>query len=222
MATRQAASRKRSAQGYASPSAKRVKASAAAIPPQKKVGRHAKSPTHTPTPLLNAAPTTRLEVFVFGDGSGGQLGLGNKDALDVQRPRPNHNLDPKSVEVVSLAAGGMHAAALTYDNRLLTWGVNDNYALGRDTAWDGGMREINGESDSDSEASESDLNPRESNPTAIPADKFPVGTKFVQVAAGDNATFALTDTGLVYGWGTFRVSLTFIRIYITRANSLLG
>jgi len=70
-------------------------------------------------------------------------------------------------------------------------------------------------------ASDSDLNPRESNPTAIPADKFPAGTKFVQMAAGDSTTFVLTDEGLVYGWGTFRVSLTFIEIHNTSANSFL-
>jgi regulator of chromosome condensation len=32
------------------------------------------------------------------------------------------------------------------------------------------------------------------------------GTVFAQLAAGDNSTFALTEDGLVYGWGTFRVS----------------
>ena len=133
----------------------------------------------------------------------------------MKHPRLNHNLNPKSVGVVSVAAGGMHAVALTQNNEILTWGVNDLSALGRDTTWEGEMRDMNGENDSDSDDSEPDLNPRESNPTAIPADKFPAGTRFVQVAAGDSATFALTDEGLVYGWGTFRVSLTFIMIHIT-------
>lgn len=152
---------------------------------------------------------------MFGDGSAGELGLGNKDAIEVQRPRLNHNLDPNSVGVVSLAAGGMHGVALTHNNRILTWGVNDLSALGRDTTWVGGMRDINRVKESDSDESEPDLSPQESNPTAIPADKFPAGTRFVQVAAGESATFALTDEGLVYGWGTFRVSLASIKIHIT-------
>jgi regulator of chromosome condensation len=104
----------------------------------------------------------------------------------------------------------MHAVALTHDHKVLTWGVNDLSALGRDTTWGSRMRNIDGDSDSD--ASDSDLNPRESNPTAIPADKFPTGTKFVQAAAGDSTTFVLTDEGFVYGWGTFRASVAFIEI----------
>lgn len=62
--------------------------------------------------------------------------------------------------------------------------------------------------DSDSEdGDDAGLNPRESTPTAIPSDKFPEDTVFVQVAAGDSISFALTDDGQVWGWGTFRVSL---------------
>lgn len=210
-------SRKRSPQNDASsPPLKRVKTAAAiaASPQVKKGGQGAK--VSTQTPFLNTAPTARLEVFVFGDGSAGELGLGNKDAIEVQRPRLNHILDPNSVGVVSLAAGGMHAVALTHNNKILTWGVNDLNALGRDTIWEGELRDINGEKDSDSGESEPDLNPRESNPTPISADRFPAGTRFVQVAAGDSATFSLTDEGLVYGWGTFRVSLASIIIHILK------
>lgn len=51
-----------------------------------------------------------------------------------------------------------------------------------------------------------DLNPLESTPTCIPDTSFPPGTKFATVAAGDSCSFAVTTTGLVYGWGTFVVS----------------
>jgi regulator of chromosome condensation len=163
----------------------------------------------TPAPVLNRAPTTRLDVLVCGDGSAGELGLGTKNAIDVTRPRLNKNLDASTVGVVSLAAGGMHAAALTHDSKILTWGVNDHRALGRDTEWSGGLKDADA-SDDDSDDSESDLNPREATPTAIPSDKFPAGTKIVQITAGNSATFGLTDDGFVYGWGTFRVSLCFL------------
>ena len=157
---------------------------------------------------LNAVPTVKLQIFVFGDGSSGQLGLGTEKCVEVKRPRFNRFLDPATVGVVGVTTGGMHGAAHTHDNRILTWGVNDNGALGRNTAWEGGMREIDGieGSDSDSEASGSALNPLEATPTAIPAKSFPPNIKFVQLVASDSATFALTDHGLVYGWGTFRVS----------------
>ena len=151
---------------------------------------------------INSAPTTKLAVFVCGEGSSGELGLGPKNALDVRAPRPNPNLSG----VVSIATGGMHCAALTPDNEILTWGINDHDTLARDTTWDGGVKDMNSGSDSDSD-DDGDLNPKESTPTAIKAALFPSGTRFTQVAAGDSSTFVLTDEGLVYGWGTFRVSL---------------
>ncbi|KAF7508155.1 hypothetical protein GJ744_009596 [Endocarpon pusillum] len=124
----------------------------------------------------------------------------------MKRPRRNHFLDPKSAGLVNLATGGLHAAALTYDHKILTWEVNDLSALGRDTPWEATFREFNGEGDSGSGEIEPDLNPLESSPAAIPADKFPAATRFVQVAAGDSTTSVLTEAGLVHGWGTFRDS----------------
>ncbi|KAL2002245.1 hypothetical protein VTN02DRAFT_361 [Thermoascus thermophilus] len=161
-----------------------------------------------PKVVINQAPTTKLNVYVCGEGSSGELGLGTaKNAVDVKRPRLNHLLSADEVGVVQVAVGGMHCVALTHDNKILTWGVNDQGALGRDTTWEGGYKEIddNNKSDSDSDdESDSGLNPYESTPTAIPSDSFPEGTVFVEVAAGDSSSFALTDDGLVYGWGTFR------------------
>ncbi|KAF4552275.1 Regulator of chromosome condensation (RCC1) repeat-containing protein 1 [Elsinoe fawcettii] len=158
-------------------------------------------------PVINKAPTQKLNVYVFGEGSSGELGLGTaKNAIDVKRPRLNANLSPSTVGVVQIATGGMHVAALTHDNRILTWGVNDQGALGRNTEWEGGLKDIDDNKSDDSSDSGSDagLNPIESTPGAIPSDKFPDGTVFAQLAAGDSTTFALTDDGHVYGWGTFR------------------
>ncbi|CAG8948375.1 unnamed protein product [Penicillium salamii] len=155
--------------------------------------------------VINEAPTTKLNVFVCGEGSSGELGLGTaKNVIDVKRPRLNKLLSPEEVGVVQVAVGGMHCVALTHDNKIFTWGVNDQGALGRDTNWDGGYKDIDGGSDSDSEDEDSGLNPLESTPTAIPTEAFPEGTVFVEVIAADSSSFALTDDGLVYGWGTFR------------------
>ena len=156
--------------------------------------------------IINEAPKTKLNVFVCGEGSSGELGLGTaKNVIDVKRPRLNKLLSAEEVGVVQVAVGGMHCLALTHDNKIFSWGVNDQGALGRETQWDGGYKDIENASDSDSDDEDSGLNPRESTPTAIPVTSFPEGTVFVEVAAADSASFALTDDGLVYGWGTFRV-----------------
>ena len=160
-----------------------------------------------PKEVINTSPDKKMNVYVFGEGSAGELGLGSaKGVTDVKRPRLNALLSAETVGIVQIATGGMHAIALTHDNKILTWGVNDQGALGRDTTWDGGLKDVDA-NDSDSDAgSDSGLNPAESTPTAIPSTSFPEGTVFVQVAAGDSVSIALTDDGFVYGWGTFRVS----------------
>jgi alpha-tubulin suppressor-like RCC1 family protein len=58
-----------------------------------------------------------LDIFVFGSGSFGELGLGNKKfegkkPEDVKRPRLNYNLLADKVSVVQVACGGMYAIAL--------------------------------------------------------------------------------------------------------------
>ena len=161
-------------------------------------------------PIINAAPTERLDVCVFGEGSAGELGLGtDRKAIDVKRPRINKFLSADEVGVVHVAVGGMHCAALTHDNKIYTWGVNDQGALGRDTKWEAPLVDAKTGDQSDSDENpdgDSGLNPLESTPAAIPSDAFPDGTVFTQLACGDSITLALTDDGHVWAWGTFRVS----------------
>ena len=153
---------------------------------------------------INQAPTEKLNVYVCGEVSAGELGLGPK-VRKVMRPRLNTHLLPDSIGVVQVATGGMHALALTHDNKIYSWGVNDNGALGRDTSYDAKMVDIDDTDDDDDDDDVSDMNPLESTPAAIDAKHFPENTVFTQIAAGDSASFALTDDGRVYGWGTFRV-----------------
>ena len=164
-------------------------------------------------PQINFAPTQPLDIFVFGEGESGELGLGNKKSdgkkpVKVKRPRLHHLLPAKDVGVVQLACGGMHTVALTKDNKILTWGVNDQGALGRDTAWEGGVRDADADSDDESEEFEN-MNPIESTPAEVDTKNIAPGIKFVKVVASDSASFALTEDGRVYGWGTFRVGCFF-------------
>ena len=84
--------------------------------------------------------------------------------------------------------------------------MNDQGALGRDTNWDGGLRDADAEDDSDDDDDDTGVNPKESTPAEIDTSDVAPDTKFVQVVASDSASFALTEDGRVYGWGTFRVS----------------
>lgn len=175
----------------------------------KKIGakRKGPQPSHSTSALpltINHQPTEVLAILVFGSGECGELGLGPKKKASVL-PRVNPFLDPNDsskFHVVQLSRGGMHAVALTSSSQIVTWGVNDNSALGRDTTWsDERLRDVDDGSDTDDDE---DLNPHESAPTEIPSHHFS-HAKLVQVAAGDSCNFALADTGLVYGWGTFLV-----------------
>jgi regulator of chromosome condensation len=155
---------------------------------------------------LNPPPTERLDVYVCGSGDSGELGLGakpfnGKKPLGVQRPRYNHLLKG----VTQIGVGGMHCIALTDDQKVLTWGVNDDGALARNTTWESAPTK---DADADTDSEEVDaLNPLETTPTAISA-AF-LGTKrAAQVVASDSASFILSDDGMVYGWGTFRVSFS--------------
>lgn len=164
-----------------------------------------------PKIAINSAPTEKLNVYVCGEGGNGELGLGTEKAVNVRRPRLNPKLAAEHVGVVQIAAGGMHSLALTHDGKVYSWGINDQGTLGRDTTKGEVLKDMNenpdeDQSDDDDESESAALNELEATPAPIPSDAFPEGTKIVQVSAGDSSSWALTDDGLVYGWGQFRVS----------------
>ncbi|KAF5705810.1 GDP GTP exchange factor for Gsp1p Gsp2p [Fusarium mundagurra] len=163
---------------------------------------------------INKAPTQILHVYVFGEGSSGELGLGSrridhKKPIDVKRPRLNDNLTASKASVVQVSCGGMHVVALTHDNRIMTWGVNDQGALGRDTSWDGGICDMDkSEGSYSGDEDDTGINPKESTPTTVSNEHFAPGTRFVQVVASDSATFALTEDGILGFSENAKVQLT--------------
>jgi regulator of chromosome condensation len=185
-----------------------VETEAPAPAPKAKAGPKPKGPRRVrgvKNEIIPVRYTEPLKVFVFGEGANGENGFGaTRKAIDIKRPRYNELLT--NHEVVRVATGGMHVLALTKDNKILSWGVNDSGALGRDTK--GGkvkLRDLDADdSDSDSEDETGGLIDVEATPTAISADYFPPDTTFVDIAAGDSCSFAITTEGAVYGWGTFR------------------
>lgn len=177
--------------------------------------------------VQTVSPTQLLDVYVFGTNCYGELGLGDlTKKSELLRPVLNKKLDAQSIGVVHIAVGGVHSAALTHDNRILTWGVNDEGALGRDAKQD--KNEDTGDADSGkssvssgdgSDNDEVTHNLEEATPLPVDPSLFPTGTEFCQLAASDSATFALTTDGHVYGWGTFRVCST---VLLCSCSSQLG
>lgn len=124
---------------------------------------------------VEAPASTRVgNVFVTGAGDFGQLGLG-PDLLEKSRPA----LVQLNYDIVDICAGGMHTVCLTKEGKVLTFGCNDEGALGRITA-----------DNPDSE---------------FVADEVVLPGRVVQISAGDSHTAALLDDGRVFAWGTFRV-----------------
>ncbi|KAG6006902.1 hypothetical protein E4U21_006621 [Claviceps maximensis] len=189
----------------AAPRAEKPKPKAAPKAAPKKTAPKKEAKVIEEPAVLNKAPTKPIAVFSFGSGECGELGLGPKRTAALV-PKLNLALDPNDESkhhVVQLACGGMHTIVLTADNKILTWGVNDEGALGRDTTWEGGLKDADGEA-SDSEEEDGELNPHECSPAEVPSKHFAPGTVFTQVAAGDSCSFVLTASGNVYGWGAFR------------------
>ncbi|KAJ8959441.1 hypothetical protein NQ318_022133 [Aromia moschata] len=119
--------------------------------------------------------TTHGVVLVTGAGDVGQLGLG-PDILEKKRPA----LVNLEHEIVDICAGGMHTVCLTSKGKVLTFGCNDEGALGRITE---------GKEDAEFESGEVEL-----------------PGKVIQISAGDSHSAALLDNGQVFAWGTFRDS----------------
>ncbi|XP_052100621.1 regulator of chromosome condensation-like [Mytilus californianus] len=110
--------------------------------------------------------------LTLGEGDVGQLGLG-EDIMERMRPALV-KLDDKIVQVF---AGGMHTVCLTNKGEIITFGCNDESALGRDTSEEG-----------------SEMYPAKLN----------LPYKVIQVSGGDSHTAVLTEDGHVYAWGNFR------------------
>lgn len=138
---------------------------------------------------IPSLPTELLNVYVFGSGSICELGLGPL-VTEVKRPRLNPLLPIEKVGIVKVAVGGTHVLCIDKEGRLWSWGQNDCGVLGRAT------KENNDEVDD-----EWIINSKESTPNYV--ENLPESAIFVDIAASDNLSAAVTDEGHLYAWGTF-------------------
>lgn len=106
----------------------------------------------------------------MGCGQGGKLGHGNKNSEGV--PQLIAHFEGIDARPVSISAGAWHAAVLSSDGRVLTWGWGFHGCLGHGYA---------------------------EECATLP---MPVETSnAVYVSAGQYSTFVMTDNGDVYSFG---------------------
>lgn len=122
--------------------------------------------------VIKKEPQQQLSVLVFGTDNCGELGQGKTDIIKL-KPFPLKTAD----HIKQIACGAMHTILLTTDGKVLTFGCNDELALGRVT-------------DSDEEA-------------AIPK-LIEFEDKVSKVTAGDSHCAVLTENFKTFVWGTFR------------------
>lgn len=116
--------------------------------------------------------------------------------FEEQREEGNLGTGEDKGGIERIAAGGMHTLAIDELGQVRSWGINDNAALGRETA----------------------NVPDPANPgSTLPAEDFETwpfivealkkdGFRAVKIAAGDSVSVALSDKGELRAWGSFRVS----------------
>lgn len=115
-------------------------------------------------------------VFTIGSSDTGQLGAG---PCILERSKPDTTL-LKNEQCIQACAGGLHTVCVTKNGQVLTFGCNDEGALGRLT---------------------------ENEDDAFIPNFVNLSKEFiVGAAAGDSHTAVLTSTDKVYIWGLFRDS----------------
>ncbi|XP_054165894.1 regulator of chromosome condensation-like [Oppia nitens] len=137
------------------------------------------------------------QLFSLGNVDEGQTGIRLKrvDEHKIRNYEPSLVTDEDGQvmrEVVSVACGAMHTLCLSSDQKLYSFGCNDEGALGRDT------------STSDDTEDSVDVDSSEEVVSKIPkpVDDLPAG--IARLRAGDSHSCVLLTDGSVYLWGNFR------------------
>lgn len=115
------------------------------------------------------ALTRKGQVFTFGCGEHGQLGHGNQ--ADQSKPTLVEEFQHAGINIIQVATGAVHSAALTDQGQLYVWGFGEHFyrSGGKNFYYTPQLIEFKG--------------------------------KIVQVACGQSHILVLTDKGEVFTWG---------------------
>ncbi|XP_044159252.1 probable E3 ubiquitin-protein ligase HERC6 isoform X2 [Bufo gargarizans] len=111
-------------------------------------------------------------IFTWGGGSQGQLGLG-QFPQNSRIPRKISVLS--DIRIIQISCGHFHTVALSEDCNVFSWGKNDFGQLGLGKPM-----------------------PNQAIPQVVKSLK---GVPLLQVSAGGSQSFALSMSGIVFGWG---------------------
>ncbi|KAH7421339.1 hypothetical protein KP509_13G051700 [Ceratopteris richardii] len=123
--------------------------------------------------LARTCQASGMSVYSLGCGLGGKLGHGTR--TDERYPRLIEHFKSLKFQPINIAAGPWHAAAVSEDGRVCTWGWGRYGCLGH------GHEEC------------------ESLPKVVESLKH---VKAIHVATGDYTTFVVAEDGDVYSFGS--------------------
>ncbi|XP_018409054.1 PREDICTED: probable E3 ubiquitin-protein ligase HERC6 [Nanorana parkeri] len=122
-------------------------------------------------------------IFTWGNGLHGELGSGQ---MPQQCPIPKRITGFSEIKIIQVACGHYHTIALSEDSSVYSWGKNDVGQLG--------------------------IGYQTSNHASPQLVKYLRGVPLVQIAAGGSQSFALSMSGMVFGWGKNNVGQLGFRI----------
>ncbi|CAG8811179.1 8291_t:CDS:2, partial [Gigaspora margarita] len=154
-------------------------------------------------PKLSDYDLKLKNVLAFGQNECGQLCSKNYDEV-IQ---PNRIADLDKFQIISISTGYIHAAALTMDGKVVTWGCNDHGALGRITLDEEAKKAPDYAQGIDKIIVKDQegilgISPKKKFEQIfskfIPASKF----KISDIAVGENHVIFLTTEGFLYTFGS--------------------
>ncbi|KAI8974193.1 regulator of chromosome condensation 1/beta-lactamase-inhibitor protein II [Trametes punicea] len=208
---RPATRRKRDASGSSSPNPKKRVATRKGRRPvgnqTTSTGSNATSQPLNPLPVPPAHERPSWQLFCWGAGDSGQLGMGAEVlGLNLPKPRRNHYVEKLSEEgafgepgagLESIAAGALQSVLIDETGTVWTCGTNDKAELGRTT-----VTVADGETTVE-------LDEATSLPFHVPVPIQSLrdeGFRAIKVTVGDCISVALDGRGQLRAWGTYRTS----------------
>lgn len=178
-------------------------------------------------------------VWVWGSGECDQLGIKESlldDDLCLKKPKMIENIS-KDLNIIDITSGALHNLILTDQGQVLSWGCNDDGALGRLSSRlkakldklnkkinDKDEDEDDDEDEEGEEEEESEDSEKYPNKIVFPENVEDYNVKVKSIIGGDCYSCCLMENGEVYLWGSYKDSGGYIGFpnFQLMSGSLVG